>query len=54
MDSWQAYSFSEAWKMGTFPKPGEDHNKAFNGGDLDAFLDVCSCALMPFKIYVCG
>lgn len=28
MDWGQAYSFSVTRKMGTFPKPGEDHNKA--------------------------
>ena len=48
----QAYSFNVTAKMGTFPKSGEDHNNPFSGGYLDAFLDMCSSASMPFEIYV--
>ncbi len=48
MDWWQAYSFSVTRKMGTFPKSGEDHNKAsFDAQERAAGMTIWRGSLRP-------
>jgi len=49
MDWWQAYSVVLITKMGTFPKPGEDHNKAsFDAQERVAGMTIWRGSLRPF------